>query len=85
MTCTAFGPQYVVDAQEPTRCSACTADDRRTAVVTVVALSMLFVGVLALYVLMVARMPDSMRKSVTTISILVAHVQVHTHRPQPSR
>ena len=74
-TCAAFGEGFVVNAANPDLCTQCSDGDRATSVLAVLTLVVSVVALLAFYICLVRRYQNSMRAGVTTVSILVAHVQ----------
>ena len=72
-TCDAFGGELAVSLDDPSHCVSCNDLSGTIAATVVVILVSLLV--LVGYVRMIQRDPTALRKYVTTISILVAHMQ----------
>ena len=73
-SCRAFGDDHVVSLEDPSKCVAC-GTSLTVAVSIMVLLLLLFAACLVVYIRLIYKYPDALRKGVNTASLLIGHMQ----------
>ena len=75
VSCAAFGPDFRILASDPRQCIRCDPDALPVAIAGVVLLSVGLLAALSAYVFCVRRHGQSLRKGISSLTIVVTHVQ----------
>ena len=76
LSCAAFGAHYKIELDDPSKCIYCAPYAITRSLISLIALSVAFCGLLALYVVLLNRDRTAMKRWVSTLSIFFAHLQV---------
>ena len=74
LSCRAFGNDFVVALEDPSKCVGCGTSLAVT-VAVMVGLLLFFVAFIVGYVVLINRYPGALRKGVSTASLLIGHMQ----------